>query len=197
MPARHPLGGVVQARRWARRAGGRAGGRRARRERASARRWPSERSRGWLSPGMPGGTRRSRARRSPLPPVGGRALVGDGLEVEQVCGGLRHQPDQGAACRRVEAGRVEGPDLDVAGVAAAAPLQRPDQRRLARAAAAHQGRDAAGAEHEVDVAQGHGGTVHDGDPRACSATPVAAVSVAAGATGWSRSRGPGGGRRGR
>ena len=71
--------------------------------------------------------------------VGRRALLVDGLEVEQVGGRLRHQPDQRAA--RPAASRAAGSwpsDAHRSRRTPAAALQRPDQRRLARAVAAHQ-----------------------------------------------------------
>ena len=68
--------------------------------------------------------RRARAGRAargsrPVPPSPARALLGDGLQVEQVGGGLRHQAGQLAAAGRSSRGRVD-----------AAP--RPAVRRTAR-----------------------------------------------------------------
>ena len=48
---------------------------------------------------MPGASRSSSARHRPAPAVAGRALLVHGLQVEQVGGGLRHQPDQRAPRR--------------------------------------------------------------------------------------------------
>jgi len=80
--------------------------------------------------------------------VAGSQLLGHGLEVEQVRGVLREQPDQGAALRRGP-GRGVGDDplaayVDGAGEPRAGALECPQQGGLAGAIAAHQCRDPAG-----------------------------------------------------
>ena len=69
---------------------------------------------------MPGTSRSRRARQAPAAAVGGRALLGDRLEVEQVGGRLRDQPDERAAPGGVERGRVGAVDRDAAGAAPSA-----------------------------------------------------------------------------
>ena len=83
----------------------------------SASRCPWERSRGCRSPGMPGTSRSSTSRQVPASTparVRGGALLVHGLEVEQVVGVLRHQPDAGPAGRRVQPGGVGTGDGDPA-----------------------------------------------------------------------------------
>ena len=63
--------------------------------------------------------------------VGRGALVGDGLEVEQVGRRLRHEADQIAAAVGRLAGRVDGADRDRAGQTIARALEGPQQGRLA------------------------------------------------------------------
>ena len=72
---------------------------------ARARRWPSERSRGWRSRGIPGSTRssvcRGRPRREGRHLVRGAALVLHALPVEEQPRILGHQPDMAdQVCRR-------------------------------------------------------------------------------------------------
>ena len=97
--------------------------------------------------------------------VGRRALLGHGLEVEQVGGRLRHQTDElstaGAGLGRgIDAGHAHH-----AGAPRARALQGPQQGRLARAVAAHQRRDAALAQLERHVAEGDGPAHQHGQGR--------------------------------
>ena len=80
--------------------------------------------------------------------VGLRALGRDGREVEQVAGSLRHEAD--ASSPVIDAGPMRP---------RARALQRPEQRRLARAVAAHERDDLAGVQVEVDVADRDGRAV--------------------------------------
>ena len=123
---------------------------------ARASRWPSERSRGWVSSGMPGHQPVEELAGLPRAAVGGRALLGDGLEVEQVGGGLRHQPDQGAALRPAAGsrGRCRRRSTRPARALAAA-LQGPQQRRLAGAVAPHQRRHGAGSQAHARAPERH------------------------------------------
>ena len=116
---------------------------------------------------------RRRCRRS-----AGRALLGDGLEVEQVGGVLRHQPDERAPARRRRGGpgRAAHPHRRRARAAAAA-LQRPQQRGLAGAVAPHQRGDPARREREVDVAERDRRAVHHREPARLQRRPPAAGSV--------------------
>ena len=134
---------------------------------ASASRWPSERSRGWMVSSMPGASRSSSAATGPGlrvgAGVGGGALLGDGLEVEQVGGRLRHQAHVRTPLGGRQVGRVVADHGDGAGAPLARALQGPDQARLAGAVASHQHGDATGGQGEVDLADGDVGAVDDGD----------------------------------
>ena len=115
----------------------------------------------------------------PAAGVRGRALLGDRLEVEQVGGRLRDQPDEGAAPGGVEPGRVGARRRrPCRSGASCGALERPDQRRLARAVAAHQRGDLARAQLEVDVAHGHVLAVADRERRAASSRIAAAGAPA-------------------
>ena len=153
---------------------------------------------------MPGASRSSSARQ--VPPghaalaVGRVALVGDGLEVEQVGGGLRHQPDRArtAAGRAASAGSMPSTVDGARPRRGAAALQGPQQRRLARAVAAHQRRDLAGAQVEVDPAQraSRRGVAHHGAAAvATHASPVARRVRTGGRGRRARSRSGAAGRR--
>ena len=80
----------------------------------------------------------------PRAAVGGRALLGDGLEVEQVGGGLRHQPDEVAPARRRQRGRVRPADVDASRPGAGAlPCSAQSSVDLPGPVAAHQRGDPA------------------------------------------------------
>ncbi len=86
--------------------------------------------------------------------VGGVALLGHGLEVEQVGRRLRHQPDQRPGGRPAPGRPGRPADAPTATAPAGTPtaaLERPQQRGLARAVAAHERGDPAGAEGQVDT----------------------------------------------
>ena len=72
----------------------------------------------------------------PLSP--GRALLVDGLEVEQVGGVLRQQPDQRPSYGGLDLGGVGAADVHRARAPRSRALERPQQRGLAGAVAAHQ-----------------------------------------------------------
>src|SRR5665648_806648 len=90
-----------------------------------------------------------------------RALGRDGFAEQQVLRGVRHQghpaprvaggQPRGVGMLRTHVGRA-GRHLDGTPAAAPGPLQRPEQRRLARAVAAHQGDDVAGPKGQVHPA---------------------------------------------
>ena len=86
--------------------------------------------------------------------VGLRELVPHAAQVEQVRRGLRHQPDERARLGGVHLVRVAAVDVDTAPLTRARALQRPQQRRLARAVAAHERGDLPVAQREVDVPHG-------------------------------------------
>ena len=90
----------------------------------------------------------------------GRALLVDGLEVEQVGRLLGQQSDETPPVDRPEVGRVGAADRDLARAPRPAPLQRPQQRGLARAVAAHQRGDPAARQGQRHVADRHGPAVH-------------------------------------
>ena len=75
--------------------------------------------------------------------VGLRALLADGREVQQVGRGLRHQPDRAAAGIRAEVTGIAAAHVDAARRTGAGALERPEQRRLAGAVAAHERGDLA------------------------------------------------------
>ena len=93
----------------------------------------------------PGASRSSRPRQVPgsaSAPVSAAAHSSvDGLEVEQVGGGLRDQPDVRTPLGGGEVAGSSPATLIVPDRRAARALQRPDQAGLARAVAAHQDRD--------------------------------------------------------
>ena len=91
----------------------------------------------------------------PRAAVGCQTLLGDGLEVEQVGGGLRHQSDEGAAPGRRLGRRVGAGDLDASGPALAAALEGPEQRRLAGPVASHQSRHGAGPQADARALERH------------------------------------------
>ena len=101
--------------------------------------------------------------------VGRGALRVDRLEVEQVRGGLRHQPDERASLGGLGRGGVDGRprvvDLDLAVAALPGALQGPQQRRLARAVATHQRRGRARVQAQVDVAHREDAAVGHGHAR--------------------------------
>ena len=96
--------------------------------------------------------------------VGLRELFGDGVEVEQVGRRLRHEADERARLGGREVSGVAAADVDPAALARAGALERPQQRRLAGAVAAHERDDLAGAQLEVDVAHGDDRSVAHDDP---------------------------------
>ena len=109
---------------------------------------------------MPGASPRGARGRCPARAalvVGLAALGADGVEVEQVGGRLRHEPDvprrrhrrRGRGGRR-RRGAVGAVARDRAGPQRPGALQRPQQRGLARAVAAHERGDLAAAQVEVD-----------------------------------------------
>ena len=79
----------------------------------SARRCPSERSRGCVASAIPGAMRSSVRARAPgngaRLRIGARELLADGVEIEQIRGRVRHQPDQRARLGRAEVGRGRAP----------------------------------------------------------------------------------------
>jgi hypothetical protein len=91
------------------------------------------------------------------------ALVGDRLEVEQVRGGLRDQPDVRTPLVGRELRGVAPRHVDRAGAPPSGALERPDQARLARPVAPHQRGGAPGRQGQVDVPDGDVAPVHDGD----------------------------------
>ena len=110
---------------------------------------------------------RARARRRVRLGVGLRELLADGVEVEQVGRRLRHEPDERA--RLASGARSAGsrpPTSTRPPWRAPGALQRPEQRRLARAVAAHERDDLARAQLEVDVAHRDDRAVAHDDPAA-------------------------------
>ncbi len=95
-------------------------------------------------------------------PVGGRALLVDRLEVEQVGRGLGHQADQPPACLGAQVGRVRSGDAHRSRRTTPGALERPQQGRLARAVAAHHRDHLAPVEGQVDRAQRGQASVGDG-----------------------------------
>ena len=87
--------------------------------------------------------------------IRGRTLLVHGLEVEQVVGVLRHQPDASTAGCGVQPGGVGTGDRDPAGRTSPGALERPQQRRLPGAVAAHHRADPAGAHAQVHLAEHH------------------------------------------
>ena len=130
---------------------------------ASASRWrsPPERSRGW----------RSASAASPAAASAARGdLVADALGQEVVAGVLEQQRDAPGRARRVPR------------VGCASPASVAQQRRLARAVAAHQRDALAGREREVDAAQDRRPPAARARRREAQRGGGAAVAAAAGAS---------------
>ena len=73
---------------------------------------------------------------------------------------MGQQPDETPPVDRLEVGRVGAADRDLARAPRPAPLQRPQQRGLARAVAAHHRGDPAARQGQRHVADRHGPAVH-------------------------------------
>ena len=94
-------------------------------------------------------------------------LFADRIKEQEVRRVVRHQPDQLTRPSRCERGGVLARDVDAPARARSRTLQGPEQRRLARAVAAHERRDLAAAQVDVHVADGHDRTVEH-DDTACA-----------------------------
>ena len=121
--------------------------------RARARRWPSDRSRGWRSGGMPGSTPLERARGRPRRQC--RRLVRrlafgvHALSVEEKSGVLGHQPDVTDEIGGPERPWVPAVDRDGAPRRPAHPGERVQQRGLPRTVPPHERQHLAGHDREV------------------------------------------------
>ena len=97
--------------------------------------------------------------------VGLVQLGRNGVPVEQVGRRLGDHPDESSRADGTEGRRVVAVDLDAAPLPPPGTLEGPEQRRLARAVAAHEGDHLAAPEGEVDVTDGDELAVADHDPR--------------------------------
>ena len=137
------LGSRSRGRGSARRAGARRGAAASCTASTNASRCPSDRSRGWASDGTPTSSRSSSSRHVPA----GAAMSASAWPHSSATVGGRAGRRELAAPGRCAPGASTVPIEP-----GARALQRPQQRRLARAVATHERDDLAGAEVEIDLA---------------------------------------------